>query len=151
MIVKDEFVKWTKTWSPARIAALRGAKANGSIAIVMKHSYRASQSLLIRVCTASFSLNSFNSSVRSQPFGQLCGTLTKAVFFCFVLLCCYSALQCKAVQTLASFHLTEYEVTEWAADLNLVLLEYLGGGAEGVHNTTFFVFNQFRPFSIPLI
>lgn len=40
-------------------------------------------------------------------------------------------LQCKAVQTLASFHLTEYEVTEWAADLNLLLLEYLGGGAEG--------------------
>lgn len=52
-------------------------------------------------------------------------------FFCFVLLCCYSVLQCKAVQTLASFHLTEYEVTEWAADLNLLLLDYLGGGAEG--------------------
>lgn len=33
------------------------------------------------------------------------------------------------MQTLASFHLTEYEVTEWAADLNLVLVEYLGVGA----------------------
>lgn len=37
-------------------------------------------------------------------------------------------LQCKVVQTLASFHLTEYEVTEWAADLNLLLAEYLGVG-----------------------
>lgn len=32
------------------------------------------------------------------------------------------------MQTLASFHLTEYEVTEWAADLNLLLAEYLGVG-----------------------
>lgn len=67
--------------------------------------------------------------------------------------CWYSVLQCKVVQTVASFPLTEYEVTEWAADLNLLLLEYFGGGVGcwGVHHTTLCVFNPFGPFSIPLI
>lgn len=68
------------------------------------------------------SLNSLNSLVRSHIPQLLWRRLTQSFFFYFYFLLCCSVLRCTAIQTLA-FHLTEYKVTEWAADLNLALDE----------------------------
>lgn len=101
-------------------------EGNTTITIVIKLLYHATESPLVRVFTVSFSLNSFNSSNTG------CCMEERQKHFLLVLYCWYSVLQCKVVQTLASFHLTEYKVTEWATDLNLVLVEYFGGGVRGV-------------------
>lgn len=90
---------------------------------VIKHLNSAIQCSVMTASTAFSSLNSLNSLVRSHIPQLPWRRLTQSFFFSSssFLLCC-SVLRCTAIQTLA-FHLTEYKVTEWAADLNLALDE----------------------------